>query len=461
MSEEQKPSRRPFGERSEEERQIPFGERSPRRRSPDTDGEEEPPSRPSHFGSFPYDAPPPPSSEPAVEDAPAFDRPSDDAYDLPVDDPYTDDTDFELPDLDDILVDQAESEDLLEDDDRYPLPSLDELGLEEERTPDSDIALPDEEEPELEEVDLPRRPALRGPVLRVGQTVALESAVAQEPPIQTGIRLGLVMQTFGLIVLTGIGLATLFTWWTPDSFLPPESADRLAIALATQAGVEGLPTTPDGTGESSESAPVTTAEAPQFTEVPSIQNVIGIVSGHRGTHRTTGLPDPGAVCADGLTEREVNEQVALQVVELLQGEGYRVDLLDEFDARLTDYRALALVSIHADSCEYINEVATGFKVASLVATESATAEQDQLLVRCLIDNYTEATGLSFHPSVTYDMADYHTFWEIAPDTPGAIIEIGFMYLDRDLLTNHSDQVALGIARGILCYARSDVGADQP
>jgi hypothetical protein len=30
-----------------------------------------------------------------------------------------------------------------------------------------------------------------------------------------------------------------------------------------------------------------------------------------------------------------------------------------------------------------------------------------------------------------------------------------------MLTTHSDQVALGIARGILCYARSDIGAAQP
>lgn len=463
MSEDQKPSRRPFGERSEEERQLPFGERAPRRQPPDSDGEEEePPRRPSHFSSFMYAVPQP--SEPAVEETPAYDRPSEDAYDLPADDPYTDDDlDFELPDLDDILVDQpapdqVESEDLLEYDEPYSLPDLDELGLDEdrfvERTRDD---VPDEDEPEPEETGTDRRS--HRPGFWVAQPAARAPAVEEPPPVQTGIRLGLVLQTFGVIIMTGIGLATLFTWWTPDSFLPPESADRLAIALATQAGVEGLPTTPVAT---SEAAPVATAEAPQFAEVPSVQNVIGIVSGHRGPNRSTGLPDPGAVCADGLTEREVNERVALQVVELLQGEGYQVDLLDEFDSRLTDYQALALVSIHADSCEYVNEYATGFKVASLVATESATAEQDQQLVRCLIDNYTEATGLSFHPSVTYDMADYHTFWEIAPGTPGAIIEIGFMYLDRDMLTNHSDLIALGIARGVLCYARSDIaGGAQP
>ncbi len=453
MSEESRPSRRPFGERSEEERQIPFGDRSLRGRPPDSDGEEEPPPRSSRFSSPSYTPPP--------ETPPAYDRPSED--DLLVDDSYVDDTDYELPDLDEILAEpeQAEPEAEPEDDDPYSLPSLDELGFGEERysrqSPDWS-----DEEPEYEETESePLPPPPRWAVIRSPQPDP--DAVEDPPPVQTGVQLGLVFQTFILITLTGIGLATLFTWWTPDSFLPPESADRLAIALATQAGVEGLPVSPVPTGESAESVPVATAEAPQFTEVPPVKNVIGVVSGHRGIHRTTGQPDPGAVCADGLTEHDVNEKVATQVVELLRGEGYQVDLLDEFDTRLTDYDALALVSIHSDSCEYVNEYATGFKVASLVASESATAEQDQVLVRCLIDNYTEATGLSFHPSVTYDMADYHTFWEIAPSTPGAIIEIGFMYLDRELLTQHSDQVALGIARGILCYVNSDAaaGVEQP
>ena len=30
-----------------------------------------------------------------------------------------------------------------------------------------------------------------------------------------------------------------------------------------------------------------------------------------------------------------------------------------------------------------------------------------------------------------------------------------MYLDRDLLANHPDVVALGIGRGILCYLRGE------
>ena len=44
---------------------------------------------------------------------------------------------------------------------------------------------------------------------------------------------------------------------------------------------------------------------------------VGVVSGHRGIYPGTGLPDPGAVCEDGLTEVEVNAQIAEKVVEWL------------------------------------------------------------------------------------------------------------------------------------------------
>ena len=49
------------------------------------------------------------------------------------------------------------------------------------------------------------------------------------------------------------------------------------------------------------------------------------------------------------------------------------------------------------------------------------------------------------------MTFYHAYREIAPDTAAAIIEVGFMNLDRDMLVNHPDLVAQGITDGILCY----------
>lgn len=170
------------------------------------------------------------------------------------------------------------------------------------------------------------------------------------------------------------------------------------------------------------------------------QPLVGIVSGHRGY-------DPGAVCDDGLMEVDINYGIASEVIDLLRRRGIRADLLDEYDARLTDYQADALVSIHADSC--IAGV-TGFKVARV--TESAIPEAEDLLVACLNQEYTVYTGLPQHPgSITDNMTNYHAFNEIAPLTPGAIIETGFMYEDRFLLESRPKIVARGIAAGILCF----------
>ncbi len=49
------------------------------------------------------------------------------------------------------------------------------------------------------------------------------------------------------------------------------------------------------------------------------------------------------------------------------------------------------------------------------------------------------------------MTVYHAFNEIDPETPGAIIELGFMEADQVLLTEDSYRVAQGVARGIACF----------
>lgn len=241
-----------------------------------------------------------------------------------------------------------------------------------------------------------------------------------------------VLRAVGTIAVAAVVIATLFTWWTPSSFLPAESAGALAVALATQSSAAGA-------------TPLAATESPT--------NRVGVVAGHRGIHARTGLPDPGAICEDGLTEVSVNERVALLVADRLRAEGYTVEVLDEFDERLAGYQAAALVSIHSDSCEVINETATGYKVAAVI--DSRIPERNARLVSCLVARYAEHTGLSFHPSVTFDMTQYHTFYEIAPTTPGAIIEIGFLNLDRELLTEQPERVAAGVADGILCFLRNE------
>jgi N-acetylmuramoyl-L-alanine amidase len=176
---------------------------------------------------------------------------------------------------------------------------------------------------------------------------------------------------------------------------------------------------------------------------------IGIVSGHWGN----GI-DPGAVCPDGTNEHDVNLAIASLVRQQLEANGYNIDLLQEFDPRLDGYHAALLLSIHADTCDVIDAQATGFKVAA------STYSHDQVLAgrltSCLNERYSRITGLQNQSgSITINMTDYHAFSAIDASTPAAIIETGFLYLDRDLLVNHPDVVANGITAGVLCFVRSE------
>lgn len=224
-------------------------------------------------------------------------------------------------------------------------------------------------------------------------------------------------------------VATVLTAWTPASLDPGGIVESLMAALAGAEQAE--------LGE------------PEATE-PVGPLPVGIVAGHSGIHPDSGLEDPGATCSDGLTELQVNGSIAGLAVQGLQAAGIETVLLEEWDERLEGFRGAALVSIHADSCAPINNLATGYKVAA--AVESLTPDRTQRLVACMADRYGRMTGLRFHPhSVTLDMTEYHTFFEIHSDTPAAIIEVGFMYLDRDFLTQQPDVAARGIVEGLLCY----------
>jgi N-acetylmuramoyl-L-alanine amidase len=180
---------------------------------------------------------------------------------------------------------------------------------------------------------------------------------------------------------------------------------------------------------------------------------IGIVAGHWGH-------DAGAVCPDGVTEQDVNLAIATLVEQKLTARGFQVDLLQEFDPRLSDYNAAVLVSIHNDTCDYIDENATGFKVAAAMSTHDPNSANR--LTSCLRDRYGTLTGLPFRPgNITRDMTDYHAFGEINPATTAAIIETGFLNKDYELLTKHPDIVSDGVVAGILCFVNNESVSPAP
>ena len=226
-----------------------------------------------------------------------------------------------------------------------------------------------------------------------------------------------------IIVLIAAGLAsTIFTWFTRPDFINDGVASDLEVARAT--GVYSV--------------------QPTALPTPNYLRKIGIVSGHRGPEG-----DPGAVCDDGLTEASINFAVAQIVVKNLRAQGYSVDLLDEFDARLDNYQAAAVVSIHANTCQDWGELVSGFLVAKAAARPEGGL--DTLLAECVAGQYALITGLERRFNLTVDMTDYHSFREIHPFTPAAIIELGFLKDDREVLTTRQDDMGRAITEGILCF----------
>jgi N-acetylmuramoyl-L-alanine amidase len=252
----------------------------------------------------------------------------------------------------------------------------------------------------------------------------LSDDLIKSPPNDSGVfNAWTAIQSF---IAAAVVLATIFTLWTPENFFSNRLLDNMLNSGSTS-------------GQEEEVA------LPTFT--PSPRPRVGLVAGHWGN-------DSGSVCSDGLTEAEVNLKIATLVQQELINDGFDVDLMQEKDPHLFEYQGIALVSIHNDSCDYINDEATGFKVAA--AMSSIFPEKASRLTACLTSRYQETTGLPFHANtITKDMTSYHAFDEIHNQTTAAIIETGFLNLDRQILTEHTDVVADGVAKGIVCFIRNE------
>jgi N-acetylmuramoyl-L-alanine amidase len=199
--------------------------------------------------------------------------------------------------------------------------------------------------------------------------------------------------------------------------------------------------------------PVVSLLIPQGYVAAAFERTVALISGHAGY-------DPGAVCTDAtrkvlLTEAEVNAQVVNLVAERLRRAGANVLILDEYDERLNGLRATVLLSLHADSCIE----ASGYKATH--HPESPIQATEDRLVACIDQFYAAATGLSRHDAtITHDMTNYHAFNRIHPHTPAAILELGFLGGDRELLQQRPYQVAQGVSDSILCFLQQESDASH-
>ena len=253
-------------------------------------------------------------------------------------------------------------------------------------------------------------------------SVQLEETKKKPPKKRS--RFSMLGSIQSLILIAAIA-ATMLTLWTPSSLFTNNMIREMLSDI-----------------ESEKAPPVT---VPTATEPPKPR--IGIVAGHWGN-------DSGSVCPNGTTEADVNLRIANLTREYLMSDGYEVDVLKEFDPKLKLYSAASLVSIHNDSCTFVDQQATGIKVAA--ALSDAYPEKSAKLTACLIDRYSSVTGLKFHANtITDDMTEYHAFNEINSNTTAAIIETGFLNMDYEILTEQTDKVARGVADGILCFIRNE------
>jgi N-acetylmuramoyl-L-alanine amidase len=193
---------------------------------------------------------------------------------------------------------------------------------------------------------------------------------------------------------------------------------------------------------------------------------VGLQVGH---WRSNELPDElqtlrtsTGTAAAGIREVQVNLDIAQRTAAYLQAADVAVDLLPATVP--PSYRADAFVTIHADGSS--NSRLRGFKAA----TQWREWEAGLALVDALRQEYGKASGLAWDGGrITSGMRGYYAFSSgrfrhaISNDTPGAILEMGYLTnpADRQLMLNQSDRLARGVADGILRFLRSKPTSGWP
>jgi len=180
--------------------------------------------------------------------------------------------------------------------------------------------------------------------------------------------------------------------------------------------------------------------------------VVAIQAGH---WRASEQPDEFArlrtstgASAGGVREVDLNVDIAHRIVEYLRAWGNEAYVLPATVPPA--YRADAFVSIHSDG--HANKNARGYKVATYYRDWVAS----NMLVQEITDEYGKQTGLPQDWRITHNMRGYYAFnsglyqHTISEDTPGAIVEMGFLSnaADREFMLMNRDLVARAIALGI-------------
>lgn len=182
---------------------------------------------------------------------------------------------------------------------------------------------------------------------------------------------------------------------------------------------------------------------------------IGIQAGHWETDKAPPelwrLETQTGTSWKGVTEVEINLDIAKRVKSLLEPRGFVVDVLPTTIP--PGYVADAFVALHGDGD------GTGENSGFKMAFSSRRTPYEAALLESIKAHYAAATGLAWDPRVTRAMSGYYAMsWQrikysTAPHTPSVILEMGYVSSDHDraVMTDRAEVVAAGIAEGILRF----------
>ena len=199
-----------------------------------------------------------------------------------------------------------------------------------------------------------------------------------------------------------------------------------------------------------------TLRIPVPKNVPTGPRRVAIQAGHWKSDEAPDelrrlIPQTGAAW-EGVTEVEINLDIAQRVGVILNSKGIAVDILPTTIP--VGYVADAFVALHADS-DGVGEN-SGFKMAH----GARRGPYEDALLNDIKDAYGAATRLDYDAThITRNMTGYFAFnWSrfqhaVAAHTPAVILEMGYVSSDDDraMMLDQADLVASSIADGVMKF----------
>ena len=254
------------------------------------------------------------------------------------------------------------------------------------------------------------------------------------------LQIGILSSAIGIVLLLA------FSVFAPSTAGDPGPLRTLMAALSAP---RADPTDPDGASYVVD-LPLGLPRSPAAPWHVALQ--VGHLDANRLPPEQAHLQDDDGAFAPGYKEADVNHAIADLAAADLRRAGVTVDVLP---ATVPPGLSVdAFVAIHADGST--NPGSRGWKIA----TPWMTSEASRLLEAEVAAAYAQGSGLpEDRYGVSYFMKGYYAFnWRryrhaIAPTTPAAIIETGFLTspADREVIVKDPGRVAHAIASGIILF----------